>query len=461
MMRSRRLLRATRVGLLLLVAATFVEGPARAQDAADTPVTATALGGFQGRGIASGLHVFYGTQGLLPIPSLVDLGAPDALATIASGPATFARASVADPGDLLANPDALLALASSAYESGTLPAYPYRVSASSSSGEPSAVSSPAPGFDARVSVDAGGSNAIATLPASNTPAIMSLGTLTSTASTSSDENTVRVSARSELSNINILNLISIEGVVTDLTASSDGTTTEFSGGTTVTGATLAGQPITIDADGIHLGEAKPGDPLSGIVGMLSSALNDAIESAGIHVTLAGPVELSGGGDGQLSSAGLRIDLDLSASNFPALMALIDSLPPIEAPIPGVPGIEDVLQVAKANNIVAVELGRAQVALAARPGFETEFTELPPSTTPSFTAPSFQDGGFGPLPTAAPTTRPGSVAVAPAAELPTGEGIAGIVALALLVQPFIGARIAAAARALLGLDERNDCLLGDQ
>ena len=77
-------------------------------------------------------------------------GPPTRYATIASGPATYARASVLDPGDLLANPDALLALASSAYPGGVLPAYPYRVTVTSSSGPPTAEVSPAPGLDARV-----------------------------------------------------------------------------------------------------------------------------------------------------------------------------------------------------------------------------------------------------------------------------------------------------------------------
>lgn len=68
------------------------------------------LAGYTGSAASSGLRVGYVPKGVLPIASPVDLGAPDTLATINSGPLTFARASVADPGDLLANPDALLAL---------------------------------------------------------------------------------------------------------------------------------------------------------------------------------------------------------------------------------------------------------------------------------------------------------------------------------------------------------------
>src|SRR5690349_18509325 len=110
--RSRRL----RLALIVLVAGSFL-GTTRAGDAQSAPTPT--LGGFQGTASASGLHVLYNPSGLLPIPPLVDIGAPDAYVTIASGPTTFARASVLDPGDLVANPDALLSLFSADYPSGT------------------------------------------------------------------------------------------------------------------------------------------------------------------------------------------------------------------------------------------------------------------------------------------------------------------------------------------------------
>jgi hypothetical protein len=100
------------------VAAAFLEGaPSGAQ-------TAGTLGGYQGTAASSGVHAFYNLGNILPTPPPVDLAVPDTLATIASGPSTFARASVADPGDLLANPDVVLSLASAAYPAGTLPPNP-------------------------------------------------------------------------------------------------------------------------------------------------------------------------------------------------------------------------------------------------------------------------------------------------------------------------------------------------
>ena len=45
-------------------------------------------------------------------------------------------------------------------------------------------------------------------------------------------------------------------------------------------------------------------------------MNDPLALLGIHVTVLGPTDASGGTSGVLGSSGLRIDLDLSAANYP-------------------------------------------------------------------------------------------------------------------------------------------------
>lgn len=185
------------------------------------------LVGFQGTASTSGVHAFYNPEGLLPTAPPVDIGIPDALATISSGPATFARASVADPGDLLANPEALLTQASPDYPGGTVPEYPYRT----------------------------------TTPAALAPGVLSLGTVASEATTRLDATTVSVWARSEVSDVSFLDILKIDSLVTDVTATSDGTEMTLSGGTTITGATVMDQPVIIDADGIRSDpDAKPSGP---------------------------------------------------------------------------------------------------------------------------------------------------------------------------------------------------------
>jgi hypothetical protein len=451
--RAPRALRWARVLLLLLVAGTLLEAgrPAEAQDAAP----ATTLGGVQGRAAASGLHVSYSPQGLLPIPNLIDLGAPDALATIASGPTTFARASVLDPGDILANPDAVLALAAGAsYPGGTIPPYPYRITANSGTGDPPVESSPAPGLTARVAAAGGTSEARAAVAESDAPAVMRLSGAISEATTETDGSTVTVRARSRLSDLNLLGLLTIDAVVTDVAATSDGATTEVEGGTTVTGASVLGQPVTIDAEGIHVAGNGSGSVLGGILRPLIGGLNDVLARAGLKVTVAGPVEAGGDTTGQLTAGGLRIDVELSPRTLPALAALLDALPPIENPVPGAPSVEDLFQIARAHHPIAIEVARGAVSLSARPGFTR-----PPTTTPARPAtPSGATPGVAPTGTlglppvagSAPTSPEGApVPVGAAAEIPAGAGIGGLVALALLSQPFIGDRLAAMAQAILG------------
>ena len=248
---TARGVRAARVVLGVVVVASLLgAAPVRAQtngsgdagdpgtsaDTAPSTPSGAGFGGFEGSAIASGLHVRYNAGDILPIPPPVDLGTPDALATIASGPSTFARASVADPGDLLANPEAFLALASADYPVGTLPAYPYRVSAASGVGQPVAEVSAAPGLDARVEVTDSGSRAQASMPAFVAPALVNIGSLSSVSTTTTDGTSVAVHARTQVSGINILDVIQIDSLVTDVNATSDGADTKVSGGTTVTGA---------------------------------------------------------------------------------------------------------------------------------------------------------------------------------------------------------------------------------
>jgi hypothetical protein len=318
---------AWRAALGLVAAGTLLgAGPGARPADAQAPPPAR-LVGIQGSAAATVLRAMYNPEGLLPVGTILELGIPDALATISSGPSTFARAAAADPGDLLANPDALVQ--QSGQPPGTLPAWPFRISATSGVGAPTAELSPAPGIDTRVAADATGSSASATMPAFRAPAVLTAGSAASTATTSTDGATVTVRARSELSGIDLLGLLRIESVVTELTAVSDGATTTTSGGTVITGATLAGQPVTIDSEGIS--SAQPGVAL----------VNDVLGTLGIRVTAAGPPPGGEPTAGQLTSAGLRIDFELSEETFPVLGDVLDALPPLGPVAPGAPSGDDV------------------------------------------------------------------------------------------------------------------------
>lgn len=444
-MTARRVVSGVRILAALVVASTLLgAGSARAQSPA--PPT---LGGFTGSAAASGLHVRYHPDGLLPTGPPLDFGSPDALATISSGPASFARASVADPGDLLANPDALLTLGSPDWEQGTIPPYPFRVEASSGVGEPSAESNPGPGLNARVSAEPTTSSAQATTPAAVAPAVATVGSMASSATTVIDGSTVTVHSRSEISGIDILGIIDIESVVTDLIATSSGGETVLEGGTVVTGATVGGQPAIIDDQGIRA--ATGGADLSSVLAPL-----------GVTVTLPGRVELAGGSTGQLASTGLRIDLAGELTEIvPGLGDILDALPPIESPIPGAPSPEDLLVAARARHLVSVELGRGVVSLTARaanprPSAPAAPSSPTPAPSGSSTAPvaGSPTAVAGSAPAAAPAPR---VAASPVltTDVPAvsvGAGIGALAALLLLVQPFVGDRLSRVAAAQLATDQ---------
>ena len=423
-LRRHRALRGARLALALVVSSTLLgAGSAEGQDVGSAPT----LGGYSGRALASGLQATYAPEGLIPTGTPIDLGAPDALATIASGPSTFARASAADPGDLLANPDALFTLASGDYPQGTIPPYPYRVSASSGVGEPTAESNPAPGLSARVNAAPNGSSARATMPALATPAVATVGSMASTATTKLDGGTVTVHSRSELDGIDVLGgLLHIESIVTDLTASSTGGATKLEGGTTVTGATVMEQPVTIDEKGVR-----------GTVGGVDA--NTLLEAVGITVTLPGPVELEGDHSGQRASTGLRIEVGASDEQVPGLPDVLGGLPPLPA------FVEDLLAAARARHLVRMELGRGVVDLSARQvaSFAAP-TPLAPSIAPPIVEPPTAPAAPVPESAAPEADAPATGTAVPASdvgELSLGTGVGALAILLLLVQPFVGDQLA--------------------
>jgi hypothetical protein len=446
-----RLVAGTVLGALAGFGVIATQGVARADEV-------STLGGYQGSAASSGLYTSYNPEGALPVGPIVEVGLPDALATIASGPTTFARAAAADPGDILANPDAVFTLASSDYPQGTLPPYPYRVSASSGFGAPAAEASPAPGLNARVEATPEGSTARATMPRADGAAVATFGSLSSTATTKTDGSSVTVHVRTEVTGFNLLEVLSIQSIVTDLTATSDGSgAPKLTGGTIVTGASVNGQAVTIDSAGIK-----------GAGG--TDTLNALLEKAGIHATLAAPVKQRGAGTGQLAATGLRIDLDLSEKTVPALSALavLGSLPPVEL-APGAPTLADVVVAARARHLGRIELARGAVSLTAGESTDTgvldELTEpLAPDGALPALAPALDASTLAPLAAPAAASRAPARSTTPVAaaatgrlpNVPLGAGVGALVLLAFLVEPFVGARLARVAGTIIGAGDAAPC-----
>ena len=461
--------------LALLACSTLLGGPAHAQiDPADEP--APSLGGYRGSGHSSGIHAFYNPEGLLPTAAVLDAGSPDALATISSGPATFARASIADPGDLLVNPDALLAQADPSYPAGSIPAYPYRISANSTVGEPTAESRPAPGLESEVEATPEGSTSSSRVAATEAPGVATFGSVASRATTTFDGSTLEVRARTVVSGFRFLDVLAIESIVTDVVVRSTGGEPTVEGGTVVSGATLMGQPVIIDEDGIRSDpEAESPDvPLLGAIrDAIPADLTEGLAAAGITISMPGPVEQGGESSGSIGSTGVRIELELSERTAPALNQLLGSLPAPESPIPGAPGLADAIVLLRATHISALEIGRAQASLETTGAFvPPPFDGPSPSVTPSVGGPSASPAPAlsppvarsaapsAPAPAAADRpTAPAASTQTPAASL--GAGIGALALLALLAQPFLGDRIARASAAVLATGPTDTCPLAEE
>ena len=252
----RRALSFAAVLGVVLVWGTGADAQVRAQ--------ASDLGGIRGSAASSGLHVVYAPKGLLPTGPPVDLGSPDTLATITTGPVTFARAGIAYPGDLLANPDALLSQASAKYPTGTIPAWPFRITASSAVGEPVVEQNPAPGLTSRAEAHEDSSRSVASMPGAEGGSVASFGTVTSESTTKTDGALVIAHAKVRAAGFNLLNLVKIDSIVSDFTGTSDAVTAKLTGVTTITGATVMGRKVTIDSDGVHA-QAKNAPDLNKIL----------------------------------------------------------------------------------------------------------------------------------------------------------------------------------------------------
>lgn len=443
-----------RVGLALLAGATLVHsGPARAQDG--TP--ASTLGGYEGTAAASGLRVVYNPSGLLPIPPPVDLSAPDALATIAAGPSTFARASVADPGDLLANPDALLAAGSSDYPQGAIPPYPFRISASSGSGSPTARLAPAPGLESSVTAQGSSSQAEASTPRASGPAIINVGSARAHAATRTDGSSVTVNASSSINDLDLLGLLTIKSVSSEVSATSDGATTTATGGTVITGALVMGEPVDIDADGIHPQQGAQGVQITRV-----EAVSDLLGMLGLRVTVASPIKQESPGAGQLISAGLRIDMEVSDATYPQLGDVLDQLPPRPTLVPGAPGVDDLLALARARHLLTVAVGQAEVSLGVRADSSTPVPDDTPTASVDFSSgsdvPQAFDAGPGALP-AFPSTPTAPIGAASTEDSPShgfAPGIGVLAVLGLLMQPLLAERISRGAALLLSADPTDAC-----
>lgn len=247
-------------------------GPVAAQEPAGSE--AEPIGSFVLASAAGGFELIIGDR--------VSGTVPDAATTLETGGIGYARASVAWPGALAANAGDLVILASA----GQIPPemeptfrmlnYPVRAEARAPGGPTEASFSDAPVATMRSSATEDRAEATSEVARTEVPDALAAGSTRVTA-TSSHGEVVRSESSSTVTDVEFAGgVITIESVTSTALAGSDGSNAWGEASTLLSGVRVAGQPATIDEDGLRLGDGPEGAPVHDVANeRAAQALRDA------------------------------------------------------------------------------------------------------------------------------------------------------------------------------------------
>lgn len=431
--RSRRLL-----GLALFVPLLGYLVAASGNAVAAPTQSVPSLGGYSVDTRATGLRVGYDAPGSLAIGPVLDAGAPESQSRLATGPVGSSISSLAFPGSLILGIGPLLAAAGQE-PPVPLPDYPLLVEATTS-GPTEAREETAPGSVMTASADQNVVEAITTMAGAGADEVLGYGGSESrTFGTATDVATAEV--RASMSDISAVGgLLQIDSVVTELGGSSGGASATSSGSTVVTGATFAGQPITIGPDGVRFVDAPeaPGgalgqlaqvvDPVSALLVQIldqRGSLDAALADAGISIRLAEPRVVEAGATAERVSEGLVIEFDqeLGDTDLVTVFDLIPLLPDV----PGAPlGPNDFVQLLQARQVSSVAIAPAGLVVSASPPFELPEFEINIADTPAAAAPVGGGSGSG---TGIVDAVPGATPSAPSSSGSSNNAVPGVTTIA--------------------------------
>ncbi|MEY2397623.1 MAG: hypothetical protein QOJ00_797 [Actinomycetota bacterium] len=262
-----------------LSVASFVVGAPRAG--------ADELLGYDMSADARGLQVFT----VIPDQQIQpELNIPQASSTQQSGNG-YGLASAAWPGAIVANGGSLVGLLVPGFPPAVAALLVDPVRAEARTGQdPPVTTYDLPGLTMRSRADT--SSAESEAGAQGTSVLPGIFAAAKTTSSTRVVNDVAVAtARSVVQNLNLAGVLEIDQVVSTASAKSDGATGSGDAHTTISGATVMGQGVTIDETGLHFGATK--QPIDAVVQQVAKA---ALDKAGIKVAV-GPAtkEITGAG----------------------------------------------------------------------------------------------------------------------------------------------------------------------
>lgn len=443
--------------------------------AASAPASADpiALGGYDIVGAASGLSVFY-EQPNFPIPATptLEFNLGYSNSTFDSGPVGTANGSAFWPGQVIAGGGNQLPLLFNPYLQQYIPqleapvdavlpsnlTYPVDAMSNYPQGPPSATNNNGP-MAMSSSTSQTDSKAASSVGIVGGPADQSAvpaGMLEIQAVGSSVDDGVNAAgdavstATSTVHGVNFGGgLIQIGTITSTATSTSDGNQASVTGTSSVAGASILGQAVTIDANGVHaVGQS------AGLLGSLLPTANQVLNTLGMTITLTNPTDTVSGASAIRQLNGLQVDINFATFDQ-GYQTLYNSLPSqiksayLQLPTGSIP--------TPYKQDLTLDMGWVNVNSAASPPFSldlgglgsdlgtlsTASTGLLPTgsitnlgSTPTITSPSAPSTPGGPAPSLA-TASPA---------LFRGLG-AGLVALALLLAIGVMAGLLGADRAV--------------
>jgi hypothetical protein len=332
MSRFRRLPALAAAALLLvaggsgLLAAAFWAGPAGAD---------STLGGFTVTGLAEAVTAQY-EQPNFPLPATPSLEFDEGYASTTDnfGPSGSATASSLYPGQVVANAGPELALLVPGAPLPPAPVWPIQAT-SEYPQAPNSGSTDQPGVNMDASSTTNGNTASATLgddaatagadgadptqqapsssgnPLAGTSAIIGVGSMSATSSSLAPSTSANAQASATDSGIAILaGFIKIGSVTSTATATSDGTTGKVTGSTEVQNMDVAGEAVTVDANGIAAAGQSAPSPLP------ISKLNAELTQLGITLSVTNATDKVSGPSASRTLDGLKISIDLKTLDSP-------------------------------------------------------------------------------------------------------------------------------------------------
>lgn len=397
-----------RVGALLLLAGlALLVVPAASQ--AQTAGGGDELGSFSFLGRATGWDLIADDANRAPGHPALQGTVPETSASLSAGPIARGFSAIAWPGPIAGNLGSIVA-GTGGPPNATALNDPVRAEANAPGGQPDAKyeqGSVSMVAHADVKVVTAGANMADT----GAPGVVGAGSIVTSTKSALDGTKGTSEATSTLKDVKLGpdGVIEIDSIVSTAKGSTDGKAATASGNTTVTGVKVAGQPATIDDQGLHVGSTNAGNPVTGVANQVA---DQALKSAGMSVVVTQPSGKPDGAKVAFNAGSVVFSWHTPDSQF-----------------------------------FTVALGGASVALDASPGFGSDLdavlgadTGSAPTDFAGDTGTASPDaGGVSDVaapadsgaPAAAPASRGAPVAVADASPIAHFKGLApGLVVLVL-------------------------------